>query len=238
MKKYIIIVFLILFSLNKAYAQELKYYENNNGVIVTEKEYNFIINFYSDEYFEIMTEEDFNWLKDLKINENEVEIIEFYDNNFLLKSTSHITASKKLTIAKSCSTTCMIIVKCQWLINPVVRSYDVIGARLNNTEVVGAITTKVTSSGGTEYFSNLKTLSNGFGVSIKLPPSNNISIEQKYSVSKSGTIYASYQHATSSISLSTSKLYTISSSGYGGVFNFTGAATGIYDKMQGVSIEL
>ena len=97
--------------------------------------------------------------------------------------------------------------------------------------MISSITTKVTSNEGTEYFSNLKTLSSGFGVSVQLPSGTGISIEQKYVVSKGGSVYASYQHAQSSISLTNSKLYTISSSGYGGVFNFYGNASGIYDQM-------
>lgn len=233
----LIFVFALLFSKNVS-AQSNSYYENNNGVIVTEKEYQFINDFYGSDYFKSMKQEDYIWLKDLNINENKVEIKTFYDMNSLSRGTSHTTASKKLTIAKSCSTNCSIIVKCQWLKNPVVRSYDVIGARLSGTEVISSITTKVTSNEGTEYFSNLKTLSSGFGVSVQLPSGTGISIEQKYVVSKGGSVYASYQHAQSSISLTNSKLYTISSSGYGGVFNFYGNASGIYDQMGGVNIKL
>lgn len=233
----LIFAFALLVSKN-VYAQNDSYYENSNGVIVTEKEYQFINDFYGSGYFENMSLGDYNWLQDLNINESEIEVKTIYDLNSSSRATTHTSASKKLTIAKSCSSNCTIIVKCQWLKNPVVRSYDVIGARLSGTEVISSITTKVTSNDGTEYFSNLKTLSSGFGVSVQLPTGNGISIEQKYVVSKGGTVYASYQHAQSSISLTNSKSYTISSSGYGSVFNFYGASSGVYDQMGGVSISV
>ena len=238
--KIVILMFafaLLLFG-ESVFAQSNSYYENSNGVIATEKEYQFINDFYGNGYFENMSLDDYKWLNDLNINENVVEIKTIYDSNSLSRGTTHTTASKKLTIAKSCNSNCLIIVNCKWLTNPVVRSYDVIGARLSNVKVVGSITTKVTSSEGTEYFSNLQTLSGGFGVSVKLPTSTGISIEQKYTVSTGGTVYASYQHAQSSISLANSKLYTINSSGYGSVFNFYGASSGVYDQMGGVSISV
>ena len=50
------------------------------------------------------------------------------------------------------------------------------------------------------------------------------------------TIRASYQHAQSSVSFNDSKVYTYSTSGYGGVINFTNPITASkYDQMGGVS---
>ena len=132
-----------------------------------------------------------------------------------------------------------IVVKCQWLVNPKIRSYDVIGARFSGTDLVSdSIVTKVTSNSGTEYFSNLKRTSNGIGVSVQLPIANNLSIEQKFTVGSSGIVYASYQHAIENVLLATSKLYTINSQGFGGVFQFYGGAVGKYDEMNGVYIDL
>jgi hypothetical protein len=98
--------------------------------------------------------------------------------------------------------------------------------------------TKVTSSAGVSYFNYNKVLSNGFGTSVLLPasPATNIIVDQQFYTNLGGTIYASYQHATSNITLSTSYCYTISASGYGGVFDFYGSATGVYDGMGGVNI--
>ena len=80
-------------------------------------------------------------------------------------------------------------------------------------------------------------LSVGFGVSIGLPKyGSSMIINQTYRVNKGGTIYASYQHAKSTISLANSKNYTLSHAGFGGVFKFSGVAVNIYDQMSGVSI--
>lgn len=218
------------------------YITNSNGIKITEKELKFIEEFYDDEYFETMTLEEYNWIKDLNINEQDVEIkkIEEYSNP-LLRGSNYSTANKKLVIAKSCiSSVCTIIVNATWLSNPTIRSYDVIGARFVDTTLMSEdILTKVHSSSGTEYFSNTKVLSNGVGTSVKLPSSaTNISVEQRFYTKPGGKIYASYQHAIKNISLSTSLSYTIAGSGYGGVFLFNGSGVGSFDQMHGVDIAL
>ena len=50
------------------------------------------------------------------------------------------------------------------------------------------------------------------------------------------TAYGTYQHATSDVTLSQSKNYSISSSGLGGVLAFANSVIGYYDGMQGVDI--
>lgn len=237
------IILLVMFALiiftNNVYAYEEKVYVNDNGVSLTQKEYDFVEAFYGSDFFEKMTIEEYEWIEDLNINSNEVEIQTTYDYSASLnRTTSHATANKKITIAKSCSTICTIITNVTWYSNPVVRSYDVIGARFVNTSLASdTITTKLYSSGSTITSTNIKTTSNGFGVSIKLPASvTDIRVEQKFYVNTGGYVYASYQHAITSVSLSTSTLYTISNGGYGGVFNFYGAAVGCYDQMGGVYI--
>ena len=57
---------------------------------------------------------------------------------------------------------------------------------------------------------------------------------QEYDVKGTGILYASYQHAMSTISLPSSKCYTVNFGGYGGVFDFYGNAYGVYDQMAGV----
>ena len=213
-------------------------YTNQNGVVISEKEYQFINDFYGSEYFNTMTLEDYEWIRDLNIDENEVEIKT--NPNITLFSTSVTQYGINIKIVKSCSNNCIIITNCQWSLMPSIKSYDVIGARFSNTNLVdNTITTKITSSSGTVYSTDLLRLTNGFGVTVKLP-SNGVSIvvEQKYTVSKGGTVYASYQHATKNINLATSKLYTITSNGYGGVFGFYGSAANVYDRMTGVNIDL
>ena len=216
-----------------------KYYKNENGVILSQKEYDFVKRFYGNDYFSKMTIDDYNWIKDLDINNREVEIKEVYDNNIVPFATSYTQNGKKLTIAKSCYGNCSIIVKCDWLINPNVKSYDVFGARLSDTELLSnTILTRITSSEGTEYSDEIYRLTNGFGVSIKLPSSGtNISIEQKYTVSIDGTVYASYQHAVKDITLADSQSYTLGGAGLGNVFVFTNGMYQYYDAMAGLYIE-
>ena len=82
-------------------------------------------------------------------------------------------------------------------------------------------------------------LGNGFGVSIKLLSSgNNMRITQTFRISGTGKLYASYQHATSNISLADSQKFNISNSGYGGVFLFDNLIRKYYDGMGGVDISV
>ena len=67
---------------------------------------------------------------------------------------------------------------------------------------------------------------------------SNIIVSQSFSTTLGGTVYASYQHATSSISLASSKYYTISKSGYGKVFSFYNNMSSKYDGMGGVYIDV
>lgn len=244
MKKIIIssvFTFVSLFAYINVFALNNIYYRNNNSVEFTEEEYNYFYEIYGIEYIDNMTLEEYDWYSDLNINNNELEVVTYYDIPVSVMDTSHTTASKKITITKSCSSAkCTILTTAKWLTNPTIRSYDVIGARFDGVSLYNSnITTRVISSSGTSWFSDLKTFPIGFGVSVKLPESStNIIVEQKFYTTTSGNVYASYQHATSNITLATSKLYTINSSGCGGVFNFYGTALNKFDRMGGVNINL
>lgn len=236
----------LLFISNNVYASDKeKTYSNNNGVVLTEKEYIFINEFYGVNFFNKMTLDDFDWISDLDLNNKEVTIKKYHDNNdsninfFLNRGPYYSTNSKSLSIAKTCdSNYCTVITNLTWLINPNVRSFDVIGARFDGTSLYNnTITNKVSSTVGNSYSSNNVFLSNGFGSSVKLPDNaSNIVVEQKFFTNVGGTIYASYQHATTNITLQHSCYYTIGPNGLGGVFNFYGAASGVYDGMGGVDI--
>lgn len=241
-KKLLLLLFgLILFPVLPVSALESEYIINSNGITVTKEEKDFIDKFYDENYFDSMTEEDYLWIKELDINNREVEIQTIYDMpEYNMASNYYQTSYKKLTIAKSCSANCTIVVNLTWLKNPTIRSYDVIGSRLYKTSLASEnITTKVKSSSGTEYYSSTKVYSNGFGTSVKLPSSaTSISVEQKFYVKTGGKVFASYQHAIKSITLKTSLLYTISSSGYGSVFSFYDDASDCFDEMSGVNISV
>ena len=222
------------------------YHENRNGLKITEKEYNIISKLYGEDYFESMTEEDYEWLSDLNINSNnDIEIISVYNresDNFIMPLGSTFeTPSNKLTLIKSCTTSrCTIVTTNQWLQKPVVKSYDVIGARFQGTSLDSdSITTRVKYGTTIESFNDMKKYATGFGVSVKVPDTDkSIIVEQKFYVKNQGTIFASYQHAIKNISLETSKLYRIDVSGYGNVFQFYGSATNAFSQMNGVSTNL
>ncbi len=216
-------------------------YENNNGIKLPKREYDIIIETYGENYFNQMTKEDYKWFEDIFINGTTIEVSTYNNFSNSTMGTYHSTNSKQISIIKSCSTSkCTIVTTTKWLANPTIRSYDVIGARFNGTSLYNdSITTRVQSSKGIERFDNLKQYSNGFGVSVKLPTdATNIIIDQKFYVKPSGTVFASYQHATKNISLATSKLYTLGANGYGNVFCFYSDALGIFDQMGGVDITL
>ena len=79
----------------------------------------------------------------------------------------------------------------------------------------------------------------GFGTVVKLPDtSDTIHITQSYLYSGTGVIYYTYQHAMYSISLANAQLFYIDLVGYGNVLDFYGAATGFYDDMPGVYVEV
>lgn len=237
-----ILLLVFCFSISEVFAED--YFINENGIKLTQKELNFVNEFYGDGFFYKMNIDDYEWISDLKINENNVEIVYFLENNmntFSLYDMTHVTNSKKLSVAKSCSSTCTIITNLSWLKNPFIKSYDVIGARFENTYLINNsdIITKITSNKGTEYSSNNKIMSNGFGTSVKLPSgSKDISVQQKIYTKLGGRVYASYQHSASIISLNTSLMFNISSNGSGNVFDFYGSAAGKFDNMNGVYIDL
>ena len=235
----IMITFLIFIYTYGVHAQSKDYYTNENGVKVSTKTYNFINEFYGNNYFEKMTIDDLNWIQDLNIDNSDVEIKTIYDYGISPMTSSLNQNGKTLTIVKSCSKNCAIIVKCTWTSLPNVRSYDIIGARFSGTNLISdSIVTKFSSSEGYDFVYDVKRFVNGFGTSVKLPSGSNVTIEQKYTLAKGGKVYASYQHAKKQISLSNSQLFVIDSAGYGNVFKFYGAATGVYDEMEGVDISL
>lgn len=229
----------ILFTKN-VYAKDI-YYSNDSNVSFTLEEYNFISNFYYDGFQDYINDELYNIIfEDNNIlNENIVKNYYSIDSNN--RSSYYQTNSKRLSVSKVCGTTCLISTSVEWLKSPVVRSYDVIGAYFDGISLYSTPQTIVMNSVDSRTISTYKADSSGhgFGVSAKLiSTGSDMYLTQTYRVSGSGTLYASYQHATSSISLANSKRYTISLLGYGSVFLFDTPIQGYYDGMNGVSISI
>ena len=139
-----------------------------------------------------------------------------------------------------------------WLKSPYIKSYDVIAIRTDDATVLEGTQNGVQSyiytngSVGYVYYSNNGTnmvkASNGFGISMNLVDAANTfecDIEATVTATTEwATVYGSYQHAATNVTLAQSKSYTISHNGYGKVINFATAVQNDYDGMQGVSIAL
>ena len=260
------LIFLILsiclpFNMRRVFAEET-FYKNKNGVTLTEEEYNFISKMYWDGYQSLMTLEDYEEFQDSKVMDGQVEVkildydnsvipynssfptggrllkILDYDNSVIPYSSSFSSGGKSLKIFKSCSSNCLISVTLQWTGNPIVRSYDVIGAYIENTSFTNTPTTIVATSSSRTVITDLKKTNNGIGSSFKLPDGSNITVNQVFRVNTGGHVYASYQHAISTSTLAKSKDYIFSYYGYGRVFQFSDSSKDIYDAMNGVDIEV
>lgn len=233
-KKFFLIVFLLnVIFIHSVYASEV-YYKNSNDVAFSKCEYDFISNFTWEGFQTSMTSEDFsNIFRYADCN----NVIESDFNSVSTFGTIHVTQNKSLKISKSCATSyCSVSTVLKWINLPTVRSYDLIGVYFRNTSLENnGVITYVNNSPASE----IKRTNNGFGVSVKLPTGNNaISVTQIFTVKKTGTVYASYQHAVRSVTLATSKKYSISFSGYGSVFLFENGVNSYYDAMGGVNITL
>lgn len=219
------------------------FYINKNGIKFTEREYSFISDFYFEGYQDYMTISDYEEFKNSNIINGDINIQEKYDydTNTLIPyaSSSHETPSKIFKLSSSCSDDCTINVSVTWKKIPTTKSYDLMGAYYENISLNKLIISKMYYGGkiASPIENNLK--SNGFSSTFKIPnTSKSISISQTYKVSKGGRLYVSYQHAKNSVSLSESRKYEISKSGYGNVFKFDSSVMSKYDAMQGLNVYL
>lgn len=240
MRKKIIFLLLLIIPFMSVKAEEFNF-TNENNVSLTQEEYNFIINMFYDGYQNIITETDYNNIfEDHEIVKASIEKNEIENYDFI-RATYHETQSKKFAISKACTSDCLITLVANWKKNPTIRSYDVIGAYLDGTSLIStfAPTTSAVNTASSNHSNEIITTSNGFGVSVKLPTGGDgMTVSQYFKVSTGGTVYGSYQHATANISLANSKKYSISRTGYGGVFSFQNSVRDYYDAMNGVSISV
>ena len=215
------------------------FYKNKNGVTLTKEEYDFLSQMYWNGYQSLMTLDDYEEFKSSKVMNGQIEVKKLNYNNYIIPyGTSISYGDRTLKIFKSCSDDCLISITLQWTSNPIVRSYDVIGAYIENTSFVGSPTTTVATSNSKTVITDLKKTNNGIGSSFKLPSGSNIKVNQTFSVNAGGHVYASYQHAKSTSTLAKSKDYIFSYYGYGRVFKFSDSSSNIYDAMNGVDIEV
>ena len=175
--------------------------------------------------------------------------------NTASRGASYATTYKNIqisTIPSNITNTFLIDLTNLWLKSPYIKSYDVIAIRTDDATVIegtqeGTQTYiyKNGSTGTIDYSNNgtnMVKASNGFGISMNLVDDANTyecTIEAIVTATtRWATVYGSYQHAATNVTLAQSKSYTISHNGYGEVINFATAVQNDYDGMQGVSIAL
>ena len=141
-----------------------------------------------------------------------------------------------------------------WKIMPATRSFDVIAARFIDLAVINGTQGGkqfYTINGTTSYINynfngtNINNQSNGFGISMNLLNDTGLTaLELEITSSLEvidypAIIYASYQHATSSVTLAESKNYTLSNLGLGNVILYSNSSTtSKYDGMPGTDFQI
>lgn len=212
------------------------FYTNKLGVNLTKEEYEFIEKMYFPGAQDLLNQNDY-----FKFINSNIIAGDFDYKEYTPMKTFDLTEKdeyRTLKIAKSCSSICYISITSTWTKSPLIASYDVIGAYLENTTLIGDVTTTVTYKNQHSNINNIKKFNNGFGVSFLSSKELPHLINQSFKVTKSGTVYGSHQHANTPISLKSSQDYTIDKSGYGNVFKFGLSSFMTYDGFKGVNISL
>ena len=144
-----------------------------------------------------------------------------------------------------------VMVYTQWLVTPATKSFDVTAMRFEDATIVEGTqdgTQTYWANGEYDFITyspngtNIRKQSNGFGISMNLVNDasyfeTDISADIKASNSNA-TVYGTYQHAVTNVTLEQSHSYNISHNGFGSVLNFATGVRGYYDGMQGVYVEL
>lgn len=217
-------------------AKELnEIYTNQNGVAIESNVYDKLCNIYSKNYIETITQDEYNNL--MENNLKDIEIKEYTDEGIQTRGSYFSTNAKAVRLIKNDN---YITMMASWKGVPNVKTYDVIAVRFDRATLNGTFTFKKTyvNNGNlnVSYDSSNQRFTNGFGSSFKVPNGTNLEISLTFMVSGSGTVYGSYQHASTATTLAESKKYTISSLGYGRVINFDASVRNKYDAMTGVDL--
>lgn len=194
-----------------------------------------------------------NGTTSVEVTKTEAEEASQAINNNITRGASHRTTYKNIQIVASPISGNHYFMKfhVNWLLTPRVKSYDVNAMRVDDVTIQEGSQKGMQIYGSNNNYSeisysyngtNMVNQSNGFGISMNLVDAATefqLDIEAiVVSTSKWATVYASYQHAATNVTLAQSKAYNISHNGYGEVINFATAVENYYDGMQGVSIAL
>lgn len=115
--------------LNLVNAKEI-FYTNQYGVAFSENQYNYYSKMFWNGYQDLVTQDEFDYVNELNLFDSKIETFILQEN--ALQPLSTLTEkSRTLTMNKSCSSQCYISLQASWNAKPNVKSYDVIGARVN-----------------------------------------------------------------------------------------------------------
>ena len=225
------------------------YYTNSNGLEFDEFQYNAMVDILDEEKVADMTQKEYNHFNVANMKEGNFEYTTKEYETRATPQTGGIqpygfyeTSSKKLTVSKGCTTSfCLITTTLVWKKVPSVTSYDVIGMRLANTTFYDDYNDVTIKDGGvvTSNYSGKKRTSEGVGIALKI--SNQIdyaTLSVRVKPTSNGTVYGSYQHAVTTVTLSKALNFTFSGTGYGSVFVWPSSYGRIYDQMGGTSVDL
>lgn len=238
---FMVICFCSIIGIRNVSAKEV-YYTNEKGFEFSEDEYTFFKKVYGEKLVQKYFDESlYNDYAGIDFANTEVQTKKYTTNEsrqpLLRDSPYYSTPAKSIQISNVCtSIMCKISITATWLGDPTVKSYDDIGACLVGVSRLGSAITYAYSDSNSNFAAATKYDSNGYGASVLLPQGNDIVITQTFNYTGHGTVYASYQHAMSTSSLTIAQKFNIDIIGYGNVFGFYDEAEDIYDAMNGVNL--
>ncbi len=235
MKRLLFLMVAFAFIISNVRAEECTITNHENVEIPCDL-YSELGNYYSENFLNFMTSEEYNIISNSNLED--IEVVTLEDNPLNNRGSYYQTSFKELRITRNGN---FIVANLNRIIDPAARSYDVFGIRFLGPQIVGTpLFREYYTINGVTYSSSSysrKDFSNGFGISVKLPVYQDLESDITFTYTGSGTIYASYQHATSNVTLAQSKKYTLSAAGYGNVLLFNSSVASKYDGMGGVSIQ-
>ena len=230
-----------IFMGQEVYAKEV-YYTNSKGVSFTKEQYDFYTYLTHDGFQEYVTQDMLDEIAGADLSKIKVKKVGICPNPQRRDDNLYvITSAKSLEMSNYCySGHCSIYSEVEWFGDPTVKSYDLYGSYFDGTiNRLDPPLIFVTSTDWADDEETIKYENDGFGAVVQVPQTgNDIFLDMVYSYSGTGTVFVSYQPAMSPITLANAQLFNIDLIGYGGVFDFYGAAVGVYDQMPGVHMDV
>lgn len=263
MKKILTILLMLVIGTVNVNAKEtncLDYYINKKGVVINKENYNILKESFTDDQIDYFNQDFYDKVKGHKwiftpVQEIEIRTTTPFNSSPWPPESRHETDYKIIYVSLGSSSGVnynVMNLRLVWKKMPKVRSYDVLAMRGKNLvfhENTGNVKVKYTMDGQT-YTNSLDAgnsniyTNTGTGLSfvIKLPTSTSItSMEMemfgtaKITNTKNATIYGTYQHTQSNITLDQAKNHSFDENGLGGILKFANSTVqNSYDQMKGV----